>query len=279
MAIIKNQSEQDYNEMEGVRSSILTIVDRQTLAHAKARLDDATESDKGALVIGSAAHDYILRPSIFYKKWGILPHDYDGRTTKGKELKAKLEGEFSGNIIKHDDHMLLSNLSKSLNQHPSITKLLNSITDTELSLTWEEDGIKCKARLDAVVKIGEQIILFDLKTSRSAAQRDFEGSCVSYGYLIQSAHYLRGAKANGIIDENNNNFIHVVIEKEAPFCCAAYCLDDASLELGDKRRKEAIRKFALASGSGIWPGYSEQIETIAAPHWFFEASSDFADGI
>ena len=279
MEILKNLSEADYNKIPALRSSIISIVDRRTLAHAKAALDNFTESDKGEFVIGSACHDAILRPSIFAKKWGVLPQGYDGRTTVGKEAKAILSKEYGNNLLKQDEMLQIRNIGEGLNRHPSISKLLSSIVDTELSLTWTEQGIDCKARIDAVAVVNGQTILIDLKTSRSAEQRDFEHSCVSYGYIIQSAHYLAGAKACGIVKQDNNNFIHVVIEKESPYLGAAYCLDDATLEIGEKRRQEAMRKFAAAKANDIWPGYSEQIETIAAPHWYFENSGDLADGI
>lgn len=275
MKIIKGMTEKDYNEAEGLRSSIASIIDKQTLAHAKHAMQNFDQSDKGALILGSAAHDYIFRPSIFDEKWGILPSNYKGTTTAGKEKKAALADVHGNNILKSDEHQLLISFKKSLESHPTISKLLAGITETELSIFWEEQGIQCKARLDAVAEIGGTAVLIDLKTSRSAAQSDFERSCINYGYLIQSAHYLAGAKACGIVKEDNNNFLHVVIEKEAPFLCAVYCLDDGSLELGEKRRQEAMRKYSCAKATGVWCGYSEVIETIAAPHYYFEASTDF----
>jgi len=279
MTIIKNLSEQDYNDIPALRSSIISIIDRKTLAHAKANIDNFNESDKGEFVIGSACHDAILRPEIFKKKWGVLPYGYDGRTKEGKAAKEELSKLYSWNILKQEEMLQILNISEGLNRHPSISKLLSSITDTEVSLVWNDQGLECKARLDAIAVVNGQTILIDLKTSRSAEQRDFERSCVSYGYIIQSAHYLAGAKACGIIKQDNNNFIHVVIEKEAPFLGAAYCLDDATLEIGEKRRQEAMKKYAIAKANDIWPGYSEQIETIAAPHWYFQDNGDFADGI
>lgn len=277
--IFENQSERDYNALEGARSTILSLIDRKTLAHAKAAIDGKMVASSGALSFGQAAHDAILRPQEFVKKWGILPEGHNGTTKDGKEAKAKLAASYGDSILKHDDALILRLLQTSLESHPSIKPLLNGITKTELSLQWVEQGITCKARIDAVTEVKGVTLLLDLKTSRSAEQRDFERSCVNYGYLIQSAHYLAGAKACGLIKQDNNNFLHVVVEKEAPYLSAVYCLDAASLELGEKRRQESLRKYASAMSSGIWPGYSEQIETIAAPHWYFENSSDFADGI
>jgi len=268
--IIERQSEADYNAMEGARSTILSLIDRKTLAHAKAAIDGAIVSESAALSFGQAAHDAILRPQEFIKKWGVFPEDYNGVTKEGKEKKKALQASYGDSLLKHGDALALRALQSSLEAHPTIKQLLNGITKTELPLQWDEQGIVCKARIDAVTTIKGQTLLLDLKTSRSAAQSDFERSCISYGYLIQSAHYIAGARACGLITNENSNFLHVVVEKEAPFLSAVYCLDDASLEVGEKRRQLALRKYSAAKSTGIWPGYSEQIETIACPHWYFE---------
>lgn len=263
--IIERQSESDYNAMEGARSTILSLIDRKTLAHAKYASEHVNEEESTALKFGNACHAYLFRPESF-SKYKIL--DSDGpKTTKKADTLTWFDAQD------------IYSIENSLKSHPSIKPLLNGITKTELSLQWVEQGITCKARIDAVTEVKGVTLLLDLKTSRSAEQRDFERSCVNYGYLIQSAHYLAGAKACGLIKEDNNNFLHVVVEKEAPYLSAVYCLDDASLEVGEKRRQLALRKFSAAMSTGIWPGYSEQIETIAAPHWYFENSGDLADGI
>lgn len=274
--ILSGISDSDYNQLDGVRSSVLSIIDRRTLAHAKASMDGGFDSDKGALILGQAAHDIILRPQVFIEKWGSYPEGYNGTTKEGRATKDRLVGAYGNNLIKHDDLMMLKEIQKSIESHPAIFPLLNGIKETEVSLVWDEQGVKCKARIDAITEIKGQTLLLDLKTSRSAEQSDFEKSCVNYGYLIQSAHYLAGAKACGVVKNDNNNFLHVVIEKEPPYLCAVYCLDDASLEVGEKRRQEALRKYIAAKQSGIWPGYSERVETIACPHWYFQQQDDLA---
>lgn len=265
MRVIRNQSEADYNAMEGLRSSIISIIDRKTLAHAKAKMSKWGVSSK-SMKLGIACHDFLLRPDVFKEKYKILGEDGPKTTTK--------EG-----CITFGEHQAIINISRQIYSNPTTAKIFENVTDTELSLQWDEGRVMCKARVDLVSKIGDTVILVDLKTSRSAEKREFEKSCVSYGYIIQSAHYLAGAKACGLIDANNNNFLHLVIESEDPYLSAVYCLDDASLELGEKKRQAAIDSYRKASEAGIWPGYSEMIETIAAPHWYFEQNGDFADGI
>lgn len=270
MTIIKDLSEADYNNLLALRASTITLIDQKTLAHAKYAIDNPDSSDSDAFLLGNATHDYFLRNKIFSEKWGIFPEGHNGTTKEGKARKAELTEIYGSNLLKHDQFELIKNLKKSADSQPTISKLFEGISETEITVTWEENGITCKARIDAISEVKGHKILIDLKTTRSANPKDFSNACANYGYLIQSAHYLKGAKANGLIDPDNNDFLHVVIEKEPPYLCAVYCLDDASLELGEEHRAKAMDKYQKALESGLWTGYSEQVETVAAPHWYFQ---------
>jgi hypothetical protein len=274
MAIIKGLSDSDYNALPEVRSSVLSTIDRKTLAHAKWSLDNVNSGGTDAMIVGSAFHDMILRPGLFKELWGVLPEGFTARSNDSKALKAELEAKYNGRVLKADQHNELLTWGKAAEQDPVLKSLLPFITDTELTLTWQEGTIPCKARIDAVAKIKDQTLLIDIKTAKSAAPYAFMQSCVGYGYIIQSCHYLAGARANGLIPEESTKFIHVVLEKEPPYLVATYTLDDATLELGEKRRQEALRKYGLAKGSDIWPGYSQQIETVSAPHFCFQTEGE-----
>ncbi len=267
--IIKNLSEADYNAIPALRSSLVTTINKKTMAHAKAQIDGVFEQTD-AMRIGSAFHDYLLRAELFKTKWAILPEGHKGTTKEGKELKATLEATHGENILKHDDLSELMLMSAGVKANSFSKVLLENVTDTELTLVWNEDGVDCKARIDAVCKFGDKTLLLDLKTARAGDKDDFERSLVNYGYHIQSAHYLAGAKACGLIKGDNNDFIHIVVEKDAPYLTANYCIDDGSLDLAQIQRYEAMRKYKLALETNQWPGYPAEIQTVALPHWFFQ---------
>lgn len=272
--VFKGISDAEYNALPGVRSTILSTIDRKTLAHAKEKIDNppATTDD---FKLGQAFHDLMLRPDIFNQRWGICPAGTNFTTKEGKAVKEAMISKYGDQYLKLEPYEELLRMKTGLMEHKYISKCLENIIDTELSIQWHsevegmDEPVLCKCRIDAVIKIGDSVMIADLKTTRDASRKEFENSCINYGYLIQSAHYIEGAKAAGLIEEFNQNFLHMASEKEAPYLSALYVLDDQSLDVGEQRRQRAMRQYVNAIESGNWAGYSEEPETISAPHWFY----------
>lgn len=272
--ILKNLSEKEYNEIPALRSSIVTTIDRQTLAHAKAQIDGLYEPSKSQK-LGIDAHSYLLTRSKFEAEYGIYSEGYNGTKKEGKAEKALLLETFKEeNLIKYEDFQKLKAWEKTILADPFTKALYENIFETELTLVWDEDGIQCKARIDALSKVQGQIIPIDFKTAVSASEEEFCRSLVKWQYPIQAAHYLEGLKRTGIIDKNNNNFTHIVLEKSAPYLVAPYIVDDGSLDIAQIRRHHAMRKYQLAMQTGEWPGYPSGIVTVAYPNWFIQQQED-----
>lgn len=272
--VFKNLSEKEYNEIPALRSSIITTIDRQTMAHAKAQIDGAykpTASQK----LGIDAHCYLLTKEKFEKEYGVFSEGYNGSTKEGKAEKAALLEKYQPeNLIKYEALQEIKAWEKSILADPFTKALYEGIYETELTIVWEEDGILCKARIDALSKVNGQIIPLDFKTASSASEDEFTRSLVKWQYPIQAFHYLEGLKKSGIIENNNNNFCHLVLEKSAPYLVAPYVIDDGSLDLASVRRYHSMKKYALAMSTGSWPGYPSGISTIAYPHWYIQQQQD-----
>lgn len=274
MSIYKNLPEGDYNALSGIRSTTLTTIDRKTLAHAKYGIDVSSE-DNADFSEGRAFHDLILRNNIFSKTWGICPPDTNFTTKEGKAVKAEMLSKYGDQYLKHEVYEKLLMMRSSILQNDYIKRCLDCISDTELTVQWEsevdglEEPVLCKCRIDAVIKINGQTIIADLKTTKDASPKGFKNASASYGYFIQSAHYLEGAIEAGILDRGDTNFIHIVVEKSAPYLSALYVFDDASLEVGKERRNRAIKKYVEAEKSNEWEGYGDEPITLSAPDYYF----------
>nr|WP_269328863.1 PD-(D/E)XK nuclease-like domain-containing protein [Kineosporia babensis] len=132
----------------------------------------------------------------------------------------------------------------------------------ERSIFWEDDesGITCRAMLDW---LGE--IPVDLKTTNDASPEAVSKAVYSYGYDQQQDWYQAAVRGVGI--DENPPFVFVFVETEAPHFVSVVELDDAFLDRGARRNRAGIERWVQCRESGIWPGYSEDIQTISPPRW------------
>lgn len=274
MNIYKNMSDDEYNKLEGVRSTTLTTIDRKTLAHAKHGLIVESE-DSLSFSEGRAFHDLILRTEHFNKTWGICPPYTNFTTKEGKAVKAELSSKYGSQILKYEAYEELVMMRSGILQNDYIRRCLECISDTELVVQWEseveglEDSIVCKCKIDAVIKVDGKTIVADLKTSRDINPRHYKNASAEYGYFIQASHYLEGAIEAGILERGDTNFIHIVVEKSAPYLSALYVFEDASLEVGRERRNRALKKYHEAEKNNKWEGYGDEPITLSAPDYYF----------
>ncbi|HUC63306.1 MAG TPA: recE, partial [Alphaproteobacteria bacterium] len=75
-------------------------------------------------------------------------------------------------------------------------------------------------------------------------------------------HYRDGLAACLGCDPDDIDFVFVVVETEPPYLVATYRINTADAELGREQNRIAREIYADCTASGIWPGYSEEIEEL-----------------
>ena len=265
--VMHDQSAEDYHAAPGASASRLKQLKRSA-AHMKYAMDNPQEPTP-AMIIGSATHSAILEPVLFVKEWGRLPEG-DGRSTAIKQAKAEMITQFGvGHILKPDvyDNILAMRDSVLGNTLPA--DLLDG-ADTEVSLYWTENGVACKARIDALPREDSQWgnCVVDIKTTANAHPDEFQRSVFNFSFHLQAQHYLTAAE--------RERFIFIVVERDAPHCVAVYELDDDALKLGYEDREFLLGQWALceaeeaAGGPDAWPGFPcEEIQELSLPGWAY----------
>ncbi len=255
-------TDQEYFALDAVSASFLRDCATSTLAHAFYARSNPSKS--AAKNLGSALHCYRLEREQFNVRYVCQPPDLDGRTKEGKAWKANA-GERQ--IVTWDDFNLIKGMDEALLAHPVAGKLLTSVGENEKCIVWD-DGKK-KAKLDRVTPEG----IIDLKTCQDASKDGFETACLgryrrdkrSYRYDIQAAWYLRAAHAQ--YGPGTIRFLFVCVESAPPHPVAVYELDEAAIENADEEIDLLLPKIEAAKQSGIWPAYSDKVETLYMPAW------------
>lgn len=263
-------SAEDYHKSTALSNSRLNAL-RRSPAHLKHSLE-FTRPDTEALLIGRALHMLCLEPDSFDQNFYGMPR-IDLRTKEGKLSKEALERAHPGKTgIKYEAFKDFPAIARNV-RTDSVAKHFLSDLKPEVSIFFERDGVKCKARLDAWnEKLG---CIVDIKTTENASRRVFEKSIFNYGYYRQAAWYLQAARTQGL---DAKHFVIIAVEKKAPFLTAVYRLKDDVIELAQKEINELMKLYIDCEKADHWPGYSEGVEDIGIPVWGVTETNDYIEG-
>lgn len=158
------------------------------------------DDDTAARLRGKAIHKLVLEPGTadFDKLFRRSPHTADmtpsEKAQATKALKAKLPPGV--NILSGKDYDRCIIAGAMITKNP---KLATAFTGgaAEVSIFWERDGVRCKARIDYLKPRG----LGDLKSITNWKKIEFKRACheaiSNYRYDMQAAHYMDGRKDFG----------------------------------------------------------------------------------
>lgn len=255
---------EDYTDRPGVSQSQLQQM-RRSPAHCKAYKDghrrDTDEKDFGRLL-----HEALLEPVDFYERAKVIP--FKDRRAKGyKEWKEALLATDVELTAKEE--LTIRGCVDSVRNHKCGLKIFDDI-DTEVSLfaVHEETGLMRKGRMDVIPR-GRDFIA-DIKTAQDASEREFSRAIWALGYHMQAAYYIDLARANGI---DAQHFIFCAVEKEPPYACAFYQIQNEDVQRGRDEYERLLRRFAECHESGKWPAYSQELQFIGLPAWAKERAA------
>lgn len=217
-----------------------------------------------AFDIGHAVHAKVLGVGATVK---VL--DFDNFLTKAaKEARdeARAQG-FTPLLAK--DARTVDAMSEAVLAHPEARALFEQPGHAEASVfaTCDETLIDMRARFDYLPELDtEDPIAVDLKTTGTKANaREFGKSVSTYGYHVQSGHYLDTLEAATGRDDIAMRF--VVVEKNAPHFVAVHELDDLYAAIGIDSAREARRTLRACLDSDTWPTGLEDVQHLDAPAW------------
>ena len=97
--------------------------------------------------------------------------------------------------------------------NPDAAALLDLPGESELTVTWDENGVPCKGRLDRLAQSGNGPLVIDLKTTRDLDE--FDRAIGTYAIHAQTRHYQRGVEAAS--DTRGPRPLLIVVETSAPY--------------------------------------------------------------
>ena len=143
----------------------------------------------------------------------------------------------------------------------------------EVTLTWEDDGVLCKARPDWLP--GDHSRILHVKTTGGSAEPEswIRNQLFASGYDVAAVFYelglLRAADVASFPPgrKADTESIFLVIEQDAPHGCSLIGLDPMTRENAERKVARAIAIWRECMKSGKWPCYPTQICYAETPAW------------
>lgn len=217
-----------------------------------------------AFDFGHVVHRMVLGKGADFE---VIPYDSKrSKAAQEKEAELRAEGKVPITVPEFEHAQALA---AAVENDPTAGPLFTG-GDAEVSLFWPdpETGVTRRARLDYLKQMGDdrRAIIADLKTARSSDPYVFGKSAADFGYAISAANYVDGVKACGLHDDPV--FLFAVVEKEAPHVVTVLQATDDVIQLGRHLMREALKTYAECTKSGVWPGYSTDIEALSLPGYW-----------
>jgi hypothetical protein len=243
----------EYFALEALSASGAKLLKKSPLHYKADRKRQRTPTP--AMVFGTVVHALALEPH----KTPFAVKRLNWASKDGKAEREALEATGLPILSEADADRALA-IQEALLCDPEVCALLNA-AEKEQPMIWDQHGVRCKAKADAIAPG----MIVDLKTTIDAGPREFQRSVATFGYHIQAAHYLDGYAATK--GERAKDFVFIAVESQPPHAVALYRLDAVSLEAGRREMKRAAALYRECITTGIWPGYSRNVETLSLPTW------------
>lgn len=250
-----------YQKASGLsRSMLREMAWPRTPAHFKAKFIDKVVSEETtpAMELGTLTHRVILEPESCENAFHVKP---EGMKFSNKEGIAWRDAHQYRSIITAEQAAAMRGMRESVLAHPIARKFIERSL-LEQNVFSDDGGIRLKARLDMLPDSGNS--LADLKTCESADDLGFSKSIDSYAYHYQAAFYLDVCKLAG---RDFSQWIFIAVEKEPPFLCVVYNLDQLAIEYGRRLYRRDLQVYRNCLESGIWPGYPADLSEISLPQY------------
>jgi hypothetical protein len=266
MEIVENMPYADYAKRPGVNASLLKLVHRKSLLHAKAYLDGKYEEESDELAFGKCFHslalegreDFVQIPDTYTNDKGeVKPWNWNANACKawGDEQGDKTP-------LKVGEVEACRGMADSVFDYLG-GKVKGRI---EVSLFADKDGIPLKCRVDLLPHDKETPIV-DLKSCQSAEPSKFLRSSIELGYHMQAAFALDVARLCGF---ERDTFSLLAVESNAPHAACILNFSDepmSLLRLGRIHYRTALQRLINAQKTNRWDGYGEHAAENFAPAW------------
>lgn len=234
--------------------------------------DKEPEKETDALIFGKLCHCLLLEPAQLENEYVIADFGASRKNKKYESAKAENPGKI---VITQDELDRAMKMIAKVKEHKLASTILDGAT-AEMPFMWtdKETGMPCKAKLDAIKRTKNGIVVIDYKTSS-----DIEGLLnwpQKLQYPLQAEFYSRAVEAK--YGERPCEFVFVIQsnkEGEEDIVCVAnveYETQECAKSIVDthiRSIQEKLKDWDETKDNTIWAAYPNRVE-MRYSNWFME---------
>ena len=191
---------------------------------------------------------------------------------KFAQVMELVPGLLGKTLLSADDLDAVTKMVNAARSHP-ITRAIFSLPGgmAEHSLFWVDaaTGAPCRIRPDYMVPPCPMFpygLIVDGKTNDDSSPDAFARNAWNSEMFFQAAFYSDGFQQH-FKTEQPPVFAWLGQERDAPYATAYYAAPTDFVEYGRRRYRRLLSVFAECLRTGVWPGYSQQVQGLALPTW------------
>lgn len=247
-------------------STIRTFMRNRPLAHALVT-GDHVHSPTPALVFGQRFHTLMDPSADFDRQYRRGPEGCDRRTRAWKSAAEAAEDDGAILLPAVEWDQLVA-MRDAVFANPYAAALLaDAEHEIAFRMTMPGTGFGVQCRADVLHRWS---CICDLKTTCDLDA--FSRAVLQYGYHQQAALYrwLIGKACGELLP-----FSIIAVEKEYPFRCRIYDLDDDLIDAGWRDMAQALDDIARCYDTGVWSDPVQQ-QVVTCPHHLLRESDPCA---
>ncbi len=217
------------------------------------------------MALGEAVHTLILEPA---RESEILV--CETKTRRGKAFEALRDDNPGACIVTLAQMDTARRMRDAVMADSGAVAMLEG--DREMSMVWDMDGVRCKARADVV----RDRAVVDLKTARDVSPATFQRDAFrKWLYNVQAAWY-RIAKIEAMGGPTPGFFL-VCVQSVAPHHVKLYDIGERAMQVGEALCRRALKTYRGCTAAGRWPGFDSSLQLLDMNDWLAEEQTRQAD--
>lgn len=234
--------------------------------------DKKPEEESNALAFGKLCHCLLLEPDHFESEYMVFDFGKLRTSKKYQEAKEQNPGKI---IVSPDELNHAIKMIQNVREHKLASLILDGAT-AEMPFMWEdkETGLKCKAKLDAIKRTKNGLVVIDYKTSGDI--QSVLNWPQKLQYPLQSEFYSRAVEAK--YGERPIEFVFIIQsnkEDEEDIVAVAnveYETQEVAKSIVDHHMlaiKEKLELWEQTHDKQIFAAYPNRCE-MRYSNWFME---------